>query len=109
MNKYKVVHFSDEFTIEDINNVMSSKEGVLYFTRYIPEKNEFHIVNHKKGEFTITPFVTQIFNFYNNNKNLSGLVKESKVKGNETFAIITNVRENLLTQLKKDLNTLLKK
>jgi len=109
MKDYKVVHFSDEFSMEDISEAMSFQDDILYFTREITEKNEFHIVNHKNGEFTLTQFVTQLFNFYNTDKNLSSLVRESKVKGNDTFAIITNADENLIARIKKDLNILLKK
>jgi len=109
MEDYKIVHFSNEFSMEDINEAMSFQDDIIYFTRYITEKNEFHIVNHNKGEFTLTPLVTQLFNFYSNDKNLSPLVKESKVKGNDAFTIVLNVNEGLIEQIKKDLNTLLKK
>ena len=109
MKDYKVVHFSDEFTMDDINEAMSFQDDIIYFTRQITEKNEFHIVNHKNGEFTLTQFVTQLFNFYKNDKNLSPLVSESKVKGNDSFTIVLNANEKLITQIKKDLNILLKK
>ena len=109
MKDYKVVHFSDEFTMDDINEAMSFQYDILYFTRQITEKNEFHIVNHKNGEFTLTQFVTQLFSFYKNDKNLSPLVSESKVKGNDSFTIVLNANEKLIAQIKKDLNILLKK
>jgi len=109
MEDYKVVHFSEDFTMDDINEAMSFQDDILYFTREITEKNEFHIVNYKDGEFTLTQFVTQLFNFYKNDKNLSPIVSESKVKGNDKFAIIINSNEQLINQLKKDLNILLKK
>jgi hypothetical protein len=108
MRENKIVHFSDDFTIEDINEAMSNQDDILYFSRHISEKNEFHIVNYKEGDFTITPFVSQLFNFYKANK-LEHLVSESKLKGNESFAIIMNASDELINQLKKDLNTLLKK
>jgi len=109
MKDYKVVHFSNDFSMEDISEAMSFQDDILYFTREITEKNEFHIVNHKNGEFTLTQFVTQLFNFYQNDKKLSPLVSESKVKGNDSFTIILNANENLISQIKKDLNILLKK
>lgn len=109
MKEYKVVHFSDDFSMDDINEAMLHQDDILYFTRHISEKNEFHIVNHKKGEFTLTPFITQLLNFYNSNKELSQFVRESKVKGNDSFTIILNVNDNLINQIKKDLNLLLKK
>ena len=109
MKEYKIVHFSDEFTFEDINEAMSLQDDILYFTRLVPEKNELHIVNHKNGSFTLTPFITQVFNFYKQNEKLSHLVKEAKVKGNDNFAIVLNTNDELINQLKKDLNILLKK
>jgi hypothetical protein len=105
----KVLHFSDGFSLDDINNVLSSKDGILYYTRQISEKNEFHIINHKDGTMTITPFITQLLNYYNTNKQTQTIIRESKVKGNEKFAIITNTNQVLIEQLKKDLNILLKK
>lgn len=109
MKEYKVVHFSDEFTMEDINEAMSFQDDILYFTRHITEKNEFHIVNYKDGEFTLTPFITQLFNFYKSYEKLSDLVSEAKVKGNDKFSIIINANDELINQIKKDLNSLLKK
>lgn len=109
MEDYKVVHFSGDFTMTDITDAMSHQDDIIYYTRQIVETNEFHIVNYKEGQFTLTPFVTQLFNFYQNNENLSSLVKESKVKGNDKFAIILNVNEDLVNQIKNDLNKLLKK
>jgi hypothetical protein len=108
MKDYKVVHFSDEFNLDDINEALSATDDIIYYTRDLNEKNEFHVVNYKEGDFTITPFITQMFNFYKTNK-LSHLVKESKVKGNDKFAIIVNTNEDLINRLKNDLNLLLKK
>jgi len=109
MREYKVVHFSEDFSMEDINEAMSSQDEILYFTRYIQEKNEFHIVKHKNGDFKITSFITQLFGFYKKNKNTSSLLDETKVKGNDSFVIIQNVNEQLIERLKNDLNILLKK
>jgi len=109
MKDYKIVHFSDDFTMEDINEAMEHQDEILYFTREIAEKNEFHIVNHKNGEFTVTQFVSQLFNFYQNDKNLSKIVSEAKVKGNDSFTVVINANEDLINQIKKDLNILLKR
>lgn len=104
----KVVHFSEEFSLTEINSVMKSKDSVIYYTRYIAESNEFHIVRHKDGKVVITQFITQLFNYYKNNEGLSVLISEVKIKGNEKFSIIMNPSNELITQLKKDLNILLK-
>jgi len=109
MKDYKVVHFSDEFTMDDINDAMSNQDDIIYFTRQLTEKNEFHIVNYKDGEFTITQFVSQLFNFYKNDKDLANIVSEAQVKGNDSFSIILNANDDLINQIKKDLNILLKK
>jgi hypothetical protein len=109
MKDYKVVHFSEEFSMEDINEAMSFQDDILYYTRYIAEKKEFHIVNHSNGEFTLTPFISQLFNFYNQNEKLSELISDTKLKGNDSFTIIFNVNEDLISQIKNDLNSLLKK
>ncbi len=105
----KVLHFSEGFSLVEVNEVLLTKPNVIYYTRYIPENNELHIVNNKKGEYEITSFITQLFEYYKNNNGLSNLIKESKVKGNDSFSIIINTNEELINQLKKDLNKLLNK
>jgi hypothetical protein len=109
MKDYKIVHFSYDFSMEDINEAMSFQDEIIYYTREITEKKEFHIVNHKGGKFPLTPFVTQLFNFYSKDANASKFIGESKVKGNNNFSIIVNANDKLINQLKKDLNVLLKK
>jgi hypothetical protein len=106
----KIVHFSDDFTINDINEAMSHQDDILYFSRLISEKNEFHIVNYKKGNFQLTPFISQLLNFYKKDEKISKILSESvKIKGNDAFTIIYNVNDELANQLKNDLNNLLKK
>lgn len=109
MKEYKIVHFSNEFSMDDINEAMSYQDEIIYYTREITEKKEFHIVNHNNGKFPLTPFVTQLFNFYKKNEGISKFINETKIKGNDNFTIILNSNENLINQLKNDLNTLLKK
>jgi len=109
MGNNKVVHFSEEFSMNEINTVMKGRDEVIYYTRYIAEKNEFHIVRYKDSEIIITPFMTQLFNYYKNNEGLSNLISDSKIKGNDNFSIILNPSTELITQIKKDLNVLLKK
>ena len=105
----KVLHFSEGFTLDEVNEVLLTKPDVVYYTRYIPENNQLHIVNNNGGSFTLTSLVTQLFEFYKKDEQLSQLIKESKVKGNDSFSIIINTNEELNNQIKKDLNKLLKK
>lgn len=105
----KVLHFLEGFSLNEINDVLSKRDEVVYYTRYIPESNEFHIVKHKKGNFVITPFISQLFNFYKNNESLSEKLTNVKIKGNDNFAIITDSDQELINQIKKDLNVLFKK
>lgn len=109
MKEYKVVHFSDEFTMDDISEAMSFQDEIIYFTREITEKKEFHIVNHKKGKFPLTPFVSQLFEFYTKDNSMKGITNETKIKGNDNFTIVLNANDKLIDQLKEDLNILLKK
>lgn len=109
MTNNKVLHFLDGFSMNEINDVLSTKPDTIYYTRYIQESNEFHVINNNNGKFEITPFITQLFDFYSKNEKLSGLIKESKVKGNKSFSIIMNTNEELINKLKNDLNVLLNK
>lgn len=105
----KVLHFSEGFSITEINDVLSTKPDVIYYTREISENNQFHVVNNKKGDFVITPFIIQLFEYYKKNDKLSTLIKESKVKGNDIFSIIINTNDELINQIKRDLNQMLNK
>jgi hypothetical protein len=105
----KVLHFLEGFSVNEINDVLSKKDDVVYYTRYIPEKNEFHIVKHRDGDFVMTPFVSQLFNFYKKNESSENLLSDVKIKGNDNFVIITSSNIELITRLKNDLNVLLKK
>lgn len=110
MNNNKVVHFSDESNCNDINQFIKENNNVLYYTRIIPEKNEFHIVKTSdRGEIEITQLITQLFKFYEKDQSYSKLLTDTKVKGNDNFAIIVNSTKNLNEKLRKDLNILLKK
>lgn len=105
----KVLHFLEGFSVNEINDVLSKRDDVIYYTRYIPENNEFHIVKHKDGQFVMTPFISQLFNYYKNNEKLSEKLSNSKLKGNDNFVIITDANTDLIIQLRNDLNHLLKK
>lgn len=102
----KIVHFSEESTLDDINDFLKNKNGILYFTRYIPNKKQFHIINHDNGEFEITPFITKLLDFY---KKRNIKFDKINIKGNDTFAILMNVNNDMVNILKNDLNKLLKK
>lgn len=104
----KIIHFSDGFSSLEINDVLSKRTEVIYYTRVISDKKEFHIVNYRKGSFKITSLVTQLFDFYKKNENLSKLIENCKIKGNDNFTIIDNIDEELINIIKKDLNKLIK-
>lgn len=104
----KVLHFLDGFSLNEINDVLSKRSDIIYYTRYIPESNEFHIIKHKDGNFVMTSFISHLFNFYKNNQSLSEKISNVKLKGNDNFTIITNTNQELITQIKHDLNILLK-
>ena len=104
----KVLHFLEGFSINEINYVLSKRDEIIYYTRYISETKEFHIVKHKDGNFVMTPFISQLFNFYKKNDTLCEKLSNVKVKGNDNFAIITNTDQELINQIKRDLNILLK-
>lgn len=107
MKEYKIIHFSSDFSMEDINKVMESKYDVLYYTREV--KNELHIVNHKSGKFTITPFMSELLGYYKKNEKLATLLENTRLKGNDNFSILSNANGDIVTKIKQDLNNLLKK
>lgn len=104
----KVLHFLEGFSLNEINAVLSKRDEVVYYTRYIPESNEFHIVKHKDGNFVMTSFISQLFDFYKKNDTLCEKLSNVKIKGNDNFTIISNTNQELINQIKRDLNILLK-
>jgi len=109
MNNNKVLHFSGEFKMDDISSILNKNQDVIYYTRYIEDKKELHIVNHKKGEFNIMKLISELFNHYKKDEQLAILLSNIKMKGNMNFTIINNIDEEFANKLKNDLNNLLKK
>lgn len=109
MAEHKVVHFNEDFTLKDIEEALSSRDDIAYFTRYLQEKGEFHIVKRAGGELNVTPFVSELFGFYKKVDGLPPLIESTRIKGNDTFAIIMSVKDEIIERLRQDLNILLKK
>jgi len=104
----KVLHFPDDFTLEEIENLLENRKDILYYTRLLKGGNEFHLVKHNKNaQLKIQILETQLLKHYEQFKNLKPLLQGVKIKGNDNFAIIEGISPILVEKLKSDFNKLL--
>jgi hypothetical protein len=110
MDKPKILHFPEDFSLEEINKVLKNRSDILYYTRYIKENNQFHLVKHNNTAFfSMQVFESQLLNFYDSKSELKKIVNGAKIKGNDNFAIIENISNDLMEKLKNDFTKLLTK
>ena len=108
MDKRRILHFDEDMDIKDIEEAMSYKKGVYYYTRYFIDKNELHIVkNDEEGVFKIHPFVISLLEHYK--KDNINIVSGLDIKGNDKFTILKNCNTKLVDSLRDSLNKLLTK
>jgi hypothetical protein len=106
-NNDKILHFPKGFSINEINNYLTKKSNILYYSRELDDKKEFHIVkSNESAEIKVTELIVELLKFYESN-NIP--VENINVKGNNSFSIISNISPKFISKLKKDLNSLLKK
>jgi hypothetical protein len=102
------IHFSgNDTSLSDIRNIMQSRKE-QYYTVDFTDKNELHIVKYNESaQFKVTEMVEELFKFYNGKIKLN---EDIKIKGNNSFTIISNLNDHsLVEKIKTDLNRLLKK
>ncbi|MDY0270306.1 hypothetical protein [Trichloromonas sp.] len=110
MDRLRVVHFSDDFSIEEITNYLKDKSDILYYTRTLKEGKEFHLVKYNDSAFfEMHKLQSELFKFYNNNISLKPHLKGLKIKGNSNFSITENMNPIIVNKIKNDLNNILKK
>jgi len=110
MDKPKVIHFSEEFSLEEILNYLKDKNDILYYTRTLKEGKEFHLIKYNdKAFFEIHKLQSEVFKYYHNNESMKPHLKNIKIKGNSNFSITENLNSTIINKLKNDLNNILKK
>jgi hypothetical protein len=104
----KVLHFPEDFTLEEIENLLENRKDILYYTRLLKNGNEFHLIKHNKSaELKLQILESQLLKHYEQFKNLKPLLQGIKIKGNDNFAIIENLSPILIEKMKTDFNKLL--
>lgn len=107
-NKFKIIHFSEEFSLNEINNYLAENIDILYYTRTLKENTEIHIVKCVDDAFfKLSTLISELIKMYNKNVEINKLIKNIKIKGNDKFIIIENINLNFINKLKNDLNKLL--
>lgn len=105
--KYKNIKFSE---IENMfEKRILSVDNVWYC---LTEKNnEIHIVRHNNNGFKIQPFtVALVDHFLKSNKPINeSMFNQIKIKGNDNFAIISNIPQKVYGQILGSLISLLSK
>jgi hypothetical protein len=93
-------------TINDILEMIKSKySNIDYFFR--KKDSQLHIVKYnEKLKLNINEFVNSLLKFYSKNEKLKSMTHNIKVKGNQNFCIIENVKfeQKIIDDLIKLLN-----
>lgn len=106
----KVLHFPSDFSLEEIEKLLENRKDIIYFTRLLNDGNEFHLVKHKKdGFFKLQTLESQLLKYYEQYKELKPLLNGIKIKGNDDFAIVSELSPIIIEKLKTDFNKLLTK
>lgn len=94
-------------TVENIYNLLSKKyPNTDYFIR--KKDNNLHVVKYnEKLDLNINNFVDSLFKFYSKN-NLS-ICENIKIKGNDKFSLIENLKNKNMERVVNDLSKLLSK
>ena len=78
---------------------------------YIRKKdNELHIVKYNESlKLNINEFVNTLLKFYSSNINSKNITEGIKVKGNQNFSIVENMKSQFSDKFVNDLTNLLSK
>jgi hypothetical protein len=109
-SEFKVVHFSEEFSMKEIIDYLKDKNDILYYTRTIKENKEFHVIKHNDGAFfKLSILESELLKRYSKIQRLNKFIKDIKIKGNDKFVIIENANASIINIMKNDLNKILLK
>ena len=101
--KFNTGHIKD--ILETIKNKYSDTD---YYIR--KKDNELHIVKYNESlKLNINEFVNTLLKFYSSNINSKNITEGIKVKGNQNFSIVENMKSQFSDKFVNDLTNLLSK
>jgi len=101
--KFNTGHLKD--ILETIKTKYSDTD---YFFR--KKDNQLHVVKYnEKIKLNINEFVNSLLKYYSTNNNFKKILEGIKVKGNQSFSIIENMKSEYNTKFVEDLTKLLSK
>lgn len=105
----KVIYYST-VKYSDVNDMFEKKllSREKYWYLLTEKQNEIHVIRNNDKGFEIQPFVTTLIgHFLKQNNKLNESYNQIKVKGNNSFSIISNIPPNVQKQLVNNLVGLL--
>jgi len=99
-----------KFNAGDITEILETIKSKYSDTDYYMRKkdNQLHVVKYnEQKKLNVNEFVNSLLKFYSTNKENNNIIKNIKVKGNQSFAIIENMNLQFSNKFVNDLTKLL--
>jgi len=104
----KIIKFNSGHITDIMETIKSKYSDTDYFIR--SKDNQLHIVKYNESlKLNINEFVNSLLKFYSSSNQLKPIIEGIKVKGNQNFTIVENMKSQFSPKFIEDLSKLLAK
>jgi hypothetical protein len=104
----KIIKFNSGHITDIMETIKEKYSDTDYFIR--SKDNQLHIVKYNESlKVNINEFVNSLLKFYSSNNELKKILEGIKVKGNQNFTIVENMKPQFSPKFIDDLSKLLAK
>jgi hypothetical protein len=102
----KIIKFNSGQLKDILETIKNKYSDTDYYIR--KKDNQLHVVKYNESlSLNINEFVNSILKYYSTNDNLKRIIEGIKVKGNQNFTIIENMKDKFNNKFIDDLTKLL--
>ena len=104
----KIIKFNDGHIKDILETIKTKYSDIDYYIR--KKDNQLHIVKYNEAlKLNINEFVNTLLKFYSTKMDLKPIIEGIKVKGNQNFSIVENMKSKYGGKFIDDLSRLLSK
>jgi hypothetical protein len=104
----KIIKFNSGHITDIMETIKNKYSDTDYFIR--SKDNQLHIVKYNENlKLNINEFVNSLLKFYSSSNQLKPIIEGIKVKGNQNFTIVENMKPQFSSKFIDDLSKLLAK
>jgi len=104
----KIIKFNSGVLKDILETIKTKYSDTDYYIR--KKDNELHIVKYNENlKLNINEFVNSLLKFYSTNTNSKRIIEGIKVKGNQNFSIVENMKSQFSNKFIDDITRLLAK